>query len=227
MRTAAGASVARVRGLIALCIAVVAIRASAQGHRFRDGTPHFWPEGAVPPPGTELEPPGELGGLRFGESIADARRRCRMAGHRWQTRDEARATCTGTARDLTFAATLDVRFCQSRVCELRASFDGTTVTDRSEFRPWALAYGSILRVLRGAFGDEVSARVRAPEPCQDQLARGQSATCFLDRDHTARHYWVAGGFEVLLSLTAGEEAPRLELTMRAPARVAELSATSD
>ncbi len=190
---------------------VLVVAAGASAQRFADGTPHFWPDGAAPPPGADLAPPQELAGFTFGASAQAARQACERAGHRWSP--GPLAVCSGVARDPGFDAKMRLRFCDGALCEATAIVHGDT----------AAAYGLLLRALKGAFGPEAHAQVRAEPSCQRRLREGRGDGC---DTASARHYWSPGGFELLLRL----DYPRgngLKVVFRAPTRVRELSATSD
>lgn len=184
------------------------------------GTPHFWPEGAAPPPGAELRAPAELAGFHFGWSEARARRACVGAGHRWST-ESSIARCSGSARELGFAAQVTLRFCDRKVCEIEA--------EHAETSGWGGSYVTALRALRGAFGREQQGRFRgADDACVAELEAGRDGACFR-RDGQARHYWVAGGSELELRLerALGTPEPRLRVVFRGPARVREIDIASN
>jgi len=211
-----------------LALLVVPALAAAQP-RATSGTPHFWPADA-PPAEDGPAPPEELAGFGFGWSEPHARRACRRAGHSWVATEE-RGTCGGALRELGFAAEISLRFCGDSICEVSARLDPAAAEDKVAWRPWAQAYRRLLRVMRGAFGAEVHHRVRAEEVCVSALQSERSAACFADEGHTARHWWEARGFELVLALgpsdRPGHRAPELTLTFRSPERVGEMSATSD
>ncbi|MBX3247368.1 MAG: hypothetical protein KF901_09310 [Myxococcales bacterium] len=197
----------------------VTVGAAAQ----RDGTPHLRPEGSAPPAGSELQAPTELAGFHFAWPVARARRACRTAGHRWEDvrGGEPLARCSGAARDPGFPAQVMLRFCEGRVCEVRAEL--------AEDHGWGGAYVSALRGLRAAFGREHAGRFRgADAACVAALERAEDAPCFL-RDGQARHYWSAGGGELELRLerAVGEARPRLFVVFRGAARVREIDLASN
>lgn len=198
--------------MVRLSVAVVlVVAAGASAQRFADGTPHFWPRGASPPPGADLAPPQELAGFTFGSSPRAARAACERAGHRWSP--GVVAVCSGVARDPGFDAKMRLRFCDDALCEATAVVRGDP----------AAAYGLLLRALEAAFGREAHAQVRATPGCRRSLRSGRSEGC---DEASARHYWSAGGFELLLRL----DYPRghgLKVVFRDPTRLRELSATSD
>jgi hypothetical protein len=184
------------------------------------GTPHFWPEGAAPPPGAELRAPAELAGFRFGWSAARAQRACVAAGHRW-TAEAPTARCSGAARDPGFPAQVSLRLCEGRVCEIEA--------EHAQASGWGGAYVTALRALRAAFGREQHGRFRgADDACVVELEAGRDGVCFR-RDGQARHYWVAGGSELELRLerSLGEPGPRLRVLFRAATRVREIDLASN
>lgn len=184
------------------------------------GTPHFWPEGAAPPPGSELRAPAELAGFSFGWSVARAQRACVAAGHRWSV-EAPIARCSGAARDPGFPAHVSLRFCEGRVCEIEA--------EHAEASGWGGAYVTALRALRAAFGREQQGRFRgADDACVAELEAGRDGACFR-RDGQARHYWVAGGSELELRLerALGAQAPRLRVVFRAATRVREIDLASN
>ena len=184
------------------------------------GTPHFWPEGAAPPPGSELRAPAELAGFSFGWSVARAQRACVAAGHRWSV-EAPNARCSGAARDPGFPAHVSLRFCEGRVCEIEA--------EHAEASGWGGAYVTALRALRAAFGREQQGRFRgADDACVAELEAGRDGACFR-RDGQARHYWVAGGSELELRLerALGAQAPRLRVVFRAATRVREIDLASN
>ncbi len=193
-------------------VAAVVTFAGASAQAPDDGTPHFWPPGASPPPGADVAPPQELAGFTFGASPQQARRACEGAGHRWSPGHVA--VCSGVARDPGFDAKMRLRFCDGALCEATAVLRGE--------EPLA-SYVRLVRALRGAFGEEVRARLRAAPGCHEALARAGVGRCDEAR---ARHYWSAGGFELMLRW----DHPRghgLKVAFRAPARLQELSVTSD
>lgn len=204
-------------GLMALAMA---FPAAAQG-----GTPHFWPEGAHAP-GDELRPPTELGGFTFGESLAQSRRQCRRAGHRFSERNGA-YRCSGSPASLGFPAEVSLGYCDGRLCEVQAILQAPDTAPH--FAAWAEAYGRLHRVLTAAFGEAQQNHWRAPEPCRRALQSGRSAACFTREGMRARHWWSAGGHELFLGVQRRRngDGPELKLMFRAPARLAEISATSD
>lgn len=186
----------------------------------RGGTPHFWPEGAAPPPGSELRAPAELAGFRFGWSLARARAACRRAGHAW-SEELPLARCEGAARDPGFPVRVGLRLCAGKVCEITA--------EHAADEGWGGAYVAALSALRGAFGREQNGRFRgADDACVATLEAGRDGGCFF-RDGQARHYWVAGGSELELRLerALGEPAPTLRVIFRGPTRVREIDLASN
>jgi hypothetical protein len=199
---------------------VLAVSLLTAGVAAAQGTPHFWPEGAAPPPGAELRAPAELAGFRFGWSEARAQRACVAAGHRWAA-EAPTARCSGAARDPGFPALVSLRFCDGRVCEIEA--------EHAEASGWGGAYVTALRALRAAFGREQQGRFRgADDACVAELEAGRDGACFR-RDGQARHYWVAGGSELELRLerALGAPGPRLVVVFRAATRVREIDLASN
>ncbi|MCB9604654.1 MAG: hypothetical protein H6720_30415 [Sandaracinus sp.] len=186
----------------------------------RQGTPHFWPEGAEPPPGAELRAPAELAGFRFDWNATRARRACVSAGHAW-SQEGSLARCEGAARDPGFSAHVTLRFCGGRVCEITA--------EHADANGWGGAYRVALQALRGAFGREQNGRFRgADDACVAELEAGRDGACFR-RDGQARHYWVAGGSELELRLerAIGASSPTLRVTFRGATRVREIDIASN
>ena len=106
-----------------------------------------------------------------------------------------------------------LRFCDGALCEATAVVGDAALP----------AYSLLLRALRTAFGDEAQARVRAEPSCRAALVAGRGEAC---SEASARHYWSAGGFELLLRLDY-PQGRGLKVVFRSPARMRELSATSD
>jgi hypothetical protein len=201
-------------------IALLLVASAAGAQPARHGTPHFWPEDAAPPPGSELRAPSELAGFRFGWPLSRARRACVRAGHAW-TVDGPLTRCSGAARDPGFRAQVTLRACAGTICEITA--------EHLDAEGWGGAYVVALRALREAFGREQNGRFRgADDGCVAELEAARDASCFR-RDGQARHYWVAGGSELELRLerSVGAPHPRLVVVFRDGVRVREIDLASN
>ena len=182
----------------------------------QEGTPHFWP-GEHPAAGGG---PAELAGFRFGDSPARARRACVRAAGRW-SEEGSLARCTHLARSTGFPGKAALRFCDGALCEValsHTSADAVAIAD---------AYAQLRGAMDAAFGAPTAGRIRADDRCTAQLAGGLSAACFAQGDATARYFWTAGDFELELEVHPRRGAPALDVRFRAPARILELSRTSD
>ncbi len=197
------------------------LTAAALAQPTHGGTPHFWPEGAEPPPGADLHAPTELAGFRFDWTLARARTACRRAGHGWWDEAFPLAQCEGAVRDPGFPVRVGLRFCDGKLCEI--------IAEHARERGWGGAYVAALSALRAAFGREQSGRFRGTDDaCVAALEAGGDGECFR-RDGQARHYWAAGGSELELRLERGlgEPAPTLRVIFRGVARVREIDLASN
>ena len=211
-----------------VALVLVALLSPAGTQAQGAGTPHFHPDGE-PPEVDRDGAPVELAGFRFGWRERRVRRACERAGHTY-TRDEDVAHCNGVLRELGFPAEVTLRFCEGRVCAVRAILDSKDTHDKVRFREWGMGYRVIVAALIEALGDELSTRMNAPNECWSALRQEADARCFA-RDARAYHYWEVGGFELSVRLARStrrhHDAPDLVVNFRSPERLEQLSRTSD
>jgi len=184
----------------------------------RDGTPHFWPAGAVPG-GARGPTPRELLGFRFGDDRRTVERTCGRAGHDFKDVRDGGLLCNGAAAPADVPAQVHLRFCEGRLCEARASVHQAVARVGT--------YARALRSLRGAFGAPPQRRLRVDHRCLAELIAGRSDRCLAQEGSGVRHWWDVGGTEIFLALEHRPEGRRLEVTYRTAERLRAMSRTSD
>lgn len=146
--------------------------------------------------------PASPAGFSFGVDDESARTSCEGSGHHWSITDGVRS-CDGPAASVGFPATVQLRFCDSRVCRIDVSATTTDVMGR-----WT----ALRQTLERRYGPPTRDLSVIPDVCAAQVdpcvATGQAALHLSWR-------WSTKHSLDLLSLLPGQK-PAVVLSYRAP-----------
>lgn len=125
--------------------------------------------------------PQDAGGFVFGQAIESARLACVEAKHGWAQVKGARYSCNGAPTSVGMPATLALRFCKGRLCEINVDARATDTRD---------AFRTTRDTLSTKYGEPKKTTEEVPEECSPE----QLPSCIADSRAAliAEWWWDSG-----------------------------------
>ncbi|MEP7053098.1 MAG: hypothetical protein ABJB12_22220 [Pseudomonadota bacterium] len=159
--------------------------------------------GAKPPPVPEVskEAPKGAAGFLFGATSEEASTVCINAGYEWKAGPVDHFSCSGTPGSIGFPATATVRFCADKLCAVALQVNAA--------KQWMSAYAKLSETLTQKYGTPATIDGSLGTNCQTEA---ELESCVMSGNTSLQRVWKWGASNhVSLGLTAGSDAPRLDL----------------
>jgi hypothetical protein len=165
-------------------------------------------EGEQPGPG-KRPPPLGAAGFELGETTAEVERKCRAAGHEWDTSPK-RPTCSGPAKPVGLPVTTRFKFCDGALCVLELRL---APGEHGAGLSWKHTIAQLNNTLEVRYGRASQERVHLPPACRshldDCLATGTAWT-------KSRWTW-QDGHRIALFTQASADPPAISVKYIRPA----------